>query len=137
MTGVVARSGDWATTPAGTVGNRQGSRHFGNFTAGTCGQCREDRIDRVTEEVRRAIGEHEVGTAGVQAPEVKQVALLVHAAGLEMVGAGRAGRDVAAAHVPFPYAKQQIGRAGAPLAEAGVPPSIPEIGASTTTRQPR
>src|SRR5713226_6068165 len=67
-----------------------------DLATGAGGQRRHDRGGRVGEKVRGAVGEKEVRTAGVQAPEVESITLVLDAAAAKRIWTRPAFRPVAA-----------------------------------------
>lgn len=104
-------------------------RNLNDFAARSRGQGGQDGIGLIAQKVNRAIGKQEISSVGMQAPVMKEIALVGEPAFLEMVRARRALGDVAAAGVPFPRPKKHVRRAGPRLTITGVPPAVPEIGA--------
>ena len=60
------------------------------LAAGSGGQRGQDLVAVVIEKVNRAVAHEEVAAAGVERPEVEEVAGLIERAGLEMTRLGRA-----------------------------------------------
>src|SRR6266545_8393098 len=104
-----------------------GSGH--DFAAAARGQGGEDGCRGVVEKADGAIGEEEMGAADMQAPEVEHIALIVDAAGSEGIRSGRARTRLHRQDILLLDAEDKLGRAGIALADAGVPPTVLEIGA--------
>jgi hypothetical protein len=104
-------------------------RHLDDLAAGAGGQGRQQRVGVVAQEAHGAVGEQEVRPAGVQAPEVEDVARVVQRARPKRVRpARRAGRRSVAGRVTrLCYSQQHVRRAVEVLSHPGVPPAEPQV----------
>src|SRR5438067_1768026 len=114
---------------AGDSGGMDASvRDADGLAAGPRGEGGHDRLGGVAEEPDGTVGEGEVRPAGVRAPEVEHVALVVEPPGAERVRPRRTPVAVEGADgVPLSDTEHHLGRAVALLPETAVPPAEDEV----------